>query len=62
MAIPVSCGVFKGDTKLETFLAKNPLMQRKSLKFANCQKVPSFDFQSQLSMSKITDYGRPERK
>jgi hypothetical protein len=47
-----------GDTKLERFLPKNQLTQRNYwiLSFglmASCQKVPEFDFQGQLSMSKI---------
>jgi hypothetical protein len=47
-----------GDTKLERFLPKDHLTQRKLLNFENwcnggCQKVPKFDFQSQFSISKI---------
>ena len=42
-----------GDTKLKRFLPKNQHTLRKLLNFefglmASCQKVPKFDFQSQL--------------
>ena len=43
-----------GGKKLGRLLPKNQHTQRKSLNFENwCQKVPTFDFQSQFSMSKI---------
>ena len=54
------CGLstFQGrGTKLERFLPKNQHILRKLLNrigvVGRCQKVPTFDFQSQFSMSKI---------
>ena len=54
------CEVFIRDMKLEKFLAKNQMWSNEMIDFANwcaalgrCQKVPKFDFWSQLSTSKI---------